>query len=132
MFSLRIVTPAGIYKEIDEVKLLNFVTPDGMRGLLSNHMPLAAVLTISKMTVVEDKKRTDYAIAEGFLSFQNNQALVIAQAVERKGDIDVARALAQKEAAEKRLLQKESEDYLRAQVSLQKALNRLKVAGEKE
>lgn len=128
MFKVKIITPTGLYKE-DEATLLNIVTTEGQRGLLSNHMPLVTMLVVSKMTIVNDKVRDDYAIGGGMLYFADNVATVLVDSIEQKDDIDVERALAAKERAEERLKKEDNFDQKRAQVALEKAINRIKVSG---
>jgi len=130
MFKVRFVTPKGLFEEDNDVSLLNIVTPDGQRGLLSNHMPIVMMLVVSKLTLVRGKSRTDYAITRGMLYFQDNVATVLVDAVERKVAIDVPRAQKAKEKAQRMLQEDVSELELeRVRYSLEKANNRLRVAG---
>lgn len=130
MFKVRIVTPSGLYDEIDGVTLLNVVTTEGQRGILSNHMPIVLMLVVSKMTIVKDKERNEYAISNGLLYFEDNLATLLIDSIEHKSDIDVERALEAKDRAEQRLLKEANTDQQRAQIALEKAINRLKVAGK--
>ena len=50
MFSVKIITPQGLYKEV-ETSILNVVTTDGARGVLTNHVPLVTMLKVSKMSL---------------------------------------------------------------------------------
>ena len=130
MFRVRLMTPKGLYEETRDVTLLNVVTPDGHRGVLSNHMPIVMMLVVSKMTIVHGSRRTDYAITRGMLYFKDNMATVLVDAVERKVTIDVARAKRAKAKALRMLNEDVSEWELeRARYSLEKANNRLRTAG---
>ena len=130
MFRVRLITPKGLYEETKNVTLLNVVTLDGQRGLLSNHMPIVMMLVVSKLTIVHGKSRVDYAITRGMLYFKDNLAIVLVDAIESKVTIDVARAIKAKEKALRMLNEEVSEWELnRARYSLEKANNRLKVAG---
>jgi len=130
MFRVRLMTPKGLYEETRDVTLLNVVTPDGHRGVLSNHMPIVMMLVVSKMTIVHGSRRTDYAITRGMLYFKDNMATVLVDAVERKVTIDVARAKRAKAKALRMLNEDVSEWELeRASYSLEKANNRLRIAG---
>ena len=51
MIHCRIVTPHGVYKEVD-TSILNIETQDGQRGILPEHMPIETMLRIGKMTTV--------------------------------------------------------------------------------
>lgn len=126
---VKIVTPAGIYRELDTT-ILNVQTTDGDRGILPSHMPLVAMLNIGKMATVEEDGRQEYAVAGGLLYFRDNVAEIITDAIEHKADIDVNRASAAKERAQERLDSKDPDiDVRRAEAALKKAINRMKVAG---
>ena len=130
MFKVRFVTPKGLYEEDSDVSLLNIVTPDGQRGLLSNHVPIVMPLVVSKLTIVRKSSRTDFAITRGMLHFQDNVATVLVDAVERKIAIDIPRAKRAKEKALTVLEQENTDwDNERAKYALEKANNRLMVAG---
>ena len=127
---VRIITPAGIYREFD-TPYLNFQTTDGDRGILPNHMSLVTSLRIGKMTSEEDGKRNLYAVAGGLLYFRENTAEILTDAVENKDDIDEERAKASKERAERRLKDTDRNyDMKRAELALKRAINRLEVAGK--
>lgn len=128
---VRIVTPEGIYKELD-TPIVNIQTEDGDQGILPNHMPLVTMLKIGHMTTDEDGTRETYAVAGGLFYFRNNQAEVLTDAIENRKDIDTERAEKAKERAEKRISSNDqSIDLRRAELALKKALNRLNVAGLK-
>lgn len=127
MFQVKIVTPKGLYKVLNTT-ILNVETTQGQIGILKNHMPLVAILTISMMRTLEDNHEQRYAIAGGTLYFQNNVATILVDTIEHSGDIDVDRALAAKARAEKLLAKKEEVDMLRAEIALKKAINRIKAA----
>ena len=129
MIHCRIVTPKGVYKEMD-ASIINIVTTDGERGILPNHMPLVTMLKIGKMTAEETTGRQEYAVAGGLFYFRDNLAEILTDAVESKEEIDVERAESAKQRAEKRLAAKNPNlDIQRARIALEKALNRLSVSG---
>lgn len=129
MFSVKIITPHGLYREV-ETSILNVVTTDGARGVLTNHVPLVTMLKTSKMSTVENNVREEYAINGGMLYFKDNVATVLTDACENSKEIDVERALAAKERAEKRLASHENVDIRRAEAALSRAINRLNVSGK--
>lgn len=129
MIHCRIVTPKGVYKEMD-ASIINIVTTDGERGILPNHMPLVTMLKIGKMTAEETTGRQEYAVAGGLFYFRDNLAEILTDAVESKEEIDVERAESAKQRAEKRLAANNPNlDIQRARIALEKALNRLSVSG---
>ena len=125
---VRIVTPEGVYKELD-TPIVNIQTTDGDQGVLPNHMPLVTMLKIGHMTTDENGVRETYAVAGGLFYFRDNQAEILTDAIENKKDIDSDRAEKAKERAEKRIESKDQNiDLKRAELALKKALNRLNVA----
>lgn len=129
MIHCRIVTPKGVYKEMD-ASIINIVTTDGERGILPNHMPLVTMLKIGKMTAEESTGRQEYAVAGGLFYFRDNLAEILTDAVESKEEIDIERAESARQRAEKRLAANNPNlDIQRARIALEKALNRLSVSG---
>lgn len=129
MIKTQIVTPEGLYKEFD-TSIITITTTDGERGILENHMPTVLIVDIGKLETIEDEKRRIYAISEGVFCFENNEAKILVNSIEAKEDIDVDRALASKERQLKKLESKdENIDLKRAEISLRKAINRIKIAG---
>lgn len=128
MFTVRIVTPRGLYREL-KTSILNVVSTEGQLGILRNHMPLVAILMISMLTTVEEDGRHRYAISGGTLYFKDNVATIMTDAVERSDEIDIERAQRAKQRAEERLkTEAEEQDLVRAQIALQRALNRINIA----
>ncbi|MBV1709260.1 MAG: ATP synthase F1 subunit epsilon [Firmicutes bacterium HGW-Firmicutes-10] len=128
MFTVRIVTPRGLYREFN-TSILNVVSTEGQLGILRNHMPLVAILMISMLTTVEEDGRHRYAISGGTLYFKDNVATIMTDAVERSDEIDIERAQRAKQRAEERIKTiAEEQDLIRAQIALQRALNRINTA----
>ena len=129
MIHCRIVTPHGVYKEM-ETPIINIETDEGQRGILPNHMPLVTMLKIGKMETEEKGKRQEYAVAGGLFYFRENLAEILTDAIENKDEIDVERAARAKERAERRLKSDDPNfDLQRARIALQKAINRMNVKG---
>ena len=125
----RIVTPHGVYKQM-ECSIINILTTEGWRGVLPNHMPLVTMLKIGRMTAEEESGRQEYAIAGGLFYFRDNKAEILTDAIENKNEIDTNRAEAAKARAERRLHSSDPNvDLRRAEIALQKALNRLEIKG---
>lgn len=128
MFTVRIVTPRGLYREFN-TSILNVVSTEGQLGVLRNHMPLVAILIISMLSTVEEDGRHRYAISGGTLYFKDNVATIMTDAVERSDEIDIERAQRAKQRAEERIKTvAEEQDLMRAQIALQRALNRINTA----
>jgi len=91
---------------------------------------MVAELTAGELTVVDQEgERKWFAVAGGFLEVGRQEVMVLADAAEGTGEIDVERARSAQERAERRLHAHDREiDLARAEASLKRALNRLKVA----
>ncbi len=131
MMQVKIITPVGLYKQCDALQV-NACSVEGEFGLLANHMPLVAMLKISKLEIVLENDKQEYAIAGGLLHFANNEVRILTDSIEGEEEIDIERAQKAKARAEKRLASKESEANMRrAEIALQKAINRISLKERK-
>ncbi|MBR2685715.1 MAG: ATP synthase F1 subunit epsilon [Erysipelotrichaceae bacterium] len=93
MFKVKIITPIGLYDEL-EATILNVTTPAGMRGILSNHMPIVTTLDVGKVTIGLESPthsyRYDYVSGKGILYFRDNMATVLVDDIERSDEINPA------------------------------------------
>ena len=127
-FLLRIVTPD---REVvrDEAEEVQIPGKEGYLGVLPGHAPLISELKIGVITYKSQGKLQHLAVTWGFLEVLPEQVTVLAEAAEKPEEIDVDRARAAKERAEKRLKSPDPEvDLNRAAVALERALIRLQVA----
>lgn len=124
-FRLQIVTPKGIYKDV-EVEMLNVATTAGQIGIYANHIPLASVLTVSTMNYIQNGKREYFAISGGFVYIGEKETTIIANTIEAASEIDENRAQKAKERAEKRKASNNPDiDMARAELALKRAINRI-------
>lgn len=127
---LEVVTPDRKVVS-EEVEMVVAPAAEGYLGILANHAPLITSLQIGTLKYTAGGQEQKLAISGGFLEVKDNRAVVLAEAAERPEEIDVQRALAAKERAERRLAERNADiDLVRAEVALKRALNRLKVAGK--
>ena len=126
-FPLRIVTPAKTLYTGDVVSLKAPGT-EGSFGVLANHAPMVASLTTGTIDFVEDGDRRNLATSGGFVEVSADGVTVLAETAEFNDDIDVARAQSSRDRARQRLTDS-TNDRVRAEAALQRALNRLKVVG---
>ncbi len=125
---LEIVTPDRLEFSGD-VESAIAPSVSGYIGILPGHIPLIARLTVGVLTVRNGGERLRLAVSEGYMEVSPSKVIILAEAAEMPGEIDVERALAAKRRAEEVLAtSKEHVVLARARASLQKALNRLKVA----
>jgi F-type H+-transporting ATPase subunit epsilon len=128
-FLLQIVTPKGVYKEV-EIEMLNVRTTTGQIGIYANHIPLASALEISMMNYIINGEREYFVITGGFVYVNDTKTTIITNAIEAKEEIDLSRAMQAKVRAEERLKQPTNIDVQRAELALKKALLRIRVKEE--
>jgi F-type H+-transporting ATPase subunit epsilon len=130
-FLLEIVTPERkVYADHANMIIVKGVA--GELGILPNHIPLVTPLKVAPITIKKDGKNEQIAVNGGFMEVRKDKVVILAESAELPGDIDVERAKAAKERAEKRLGSKQDEvDFRRAELALQRALTRIDVAGKK-
>ena len=126
---VNVVTPNGPVYESD-VEMVSTKALSGELGILPGHIPLVAPLEISAVRLKKEGKTEMIAVSGGFLEVRPDQVTILAQAAELASDIDVERALKAKERADLRLREQHREDldFKRAQLALQRAINRLAVS----
>lgn len=126
--SINIATPQGLLFSGE----VSSCTANGLNGkfqVLHNHAPMMSLINVGELNIERpDNKREYIATSNGFLEIKNNQINIIVESAEWAKDIDVNRAKAAKDRADKRLVQKENIDLTRAQSALMRAMNRIKVA----
>ncbi len=124
---LEIISPA---KQVFSGTIKSITVP-GTKGrfqVLKNHAPIISTLEIGMIKVDLPDKPKYFATAGGTIEVLDNKVLVLADSIESADEIDLNRAIKAKERAEKRLNTKGLEiDVIRAQASLARALNRIKI-----
>ena len=107
-------------------------TSQGDVGILPNHVPYIAALGIGALTIIQNGEKRIAAIAGGFVDVTKEGTTILARTCEWADEIDVNRANSAAERARAAIQKKESErEYEVAQVKLKKALNRIRIAGDK-
>ena len=126
-FKLKIVTPRGIYYE-GEVEIVNVRSIVGQLGILADYAPLTTVLEIDEMNFLEQGERKEFALSGGFLYVDETGATIAANSIESKEEIDLERAIKEKERVKKLLRKKVDQiDLMKAEVTLRKSLLRISV-----
>lgn len=127
--TVEVVTPERVVYSGD-AKMVIARGVEGDLGILPNHMPLVTPLKVAPVRIqMEGGKETKIAVSGGFMEVHGDKVTILAETAELPEDIDVARAKAAKERAEKRLIDKHPDlDLRRAELALQRAMTRLDVA----
>ena len=115
-----------------EVEYAQLPGLDGQFGILAGHQPIMAALGIGVLEFGPFQgRRRKIALGGGFVEMHDNKMTVMARTAELAEEIDVLRAREAQRRAEERLRSRQADvDVARAQISLQKALLRLKVAND--
>ena len=128
---LEVVTPSGA-KINEDVDIVNAPGYGGDFGVLANHAPFLSTIKIGTLTYENGNKRESLMISGGFCEVSNNKITFLVESAEVGSEIDVERAMRAKDRAEKRLAQaaQQTENFnrRRAEIALQRAVARLKVA----
>jgi F-type H+-transporting ATPase subunit epsilon len=131
-FRLEIVTPERTVLQ-QEVEMVIARTIEGEIGVMTGHIPIVTVLEPGVMRINSDQgEELRVAISGGFLEMSaDNKLTVLAQTAELSSEIDVDRALAALERAERRLANRDNPDLdvARAEFALRRALVRLQATG---
>ena len=131
-FTVNVVTPDGpVYDS--EVEMVIAKAKSGELGILAGHIPLVAPLEIGAVHLKNGGNTELVAVSGGLLEVRPDKVTILAQAAETSEHIDVQRALEAKERAERRLHEQKQDtlDFKRAELALQRALNRINVSGKK-
>lgn len=126
-YMLEIITPERQFFR-GEVESVIIPTPDGQMSIQRMHEPMVAALSVGEMKLNIEGEWAICTTSEGFVEVRPDETIIFSQAVEWPNEIDVKRALEAKERAEERLRQQQSrQEYMRSQVSLARAMVRLRV-----
>ncbi|MCH5201524.1 MAG: ATP synthase F1 subunit epsilon [Oscillospiraceae bacterium] len=132
-FSLSVVTPEKVFFD-GETSQIIVRTTEGDIGILANHTSLVADLPSGPLKVrKEDGGWRTAAISTGLLKVGGNKVSILANAVEWADEIDVEWAKRSEEDARRRLkeMQHDKLELDRAELKLQRALNRISVSSMK-
>jgi F-type H+-transporting ATPase subunit epsilon len=129
---LEVVTPE---KQVvnDLVQIVMAPGSMGEFGVLSGHTPFMTSLNTGAIHYRDESGKDQYVfVSGGFAEALPDKVTVLAESAEKMEDIDVDRAKAAVERAEKRLAEdraKEKVDIARAKAALDRAVVRIRIAG---
>jgi len=126
---LEIITPSkSVFK--GQVKSVTVPGSLGNFQMLFNHAPLISSLEIGKINLVDiNDKEIQLVTGGGTVEVKENKILILADSIETLDELDVERAKKSYQRAKERLANRKSDiDFVRAELSLNRALNRLKFA----
>jgi F-type H+-transporting ATPase subunit epsilon len=130
--TLQVVTPERQLLSEAHVGEVQIPGLNGYLGILPGHAPLITELGIGELSYRKGKDTYYATIIRGFAEVLPDRVAVLTEIGERAEEIDVDRARAARERAEKFLAGtgEKDIDWDRAAVALQRALIRLQVAAK--
>ena len=124
-FQLDIITPTNI-ESYDSVSYLRIPGLDGLVGIQARHATAIIGLGVGEIKVNQNGKEKIFSTSGGFADIKPESVQLLLETIESKETFDIKRAKAACDRAEKRIKDKNN-DLQRAQQSLLKAKNRLKI-----
>lgn len=124
---LDVVTPDRLVltEEVDEVTIPG---SEGYMGILPGHLPLLTMIGTGVLTYHKGAKKLAFCVSGGFAEVLPDRVIIMADTLERPEEIDVQRARAAKDRAEKMLASNNAGDVDVAMAALLRANSRLTVA----
>jgi len=130
--TLEIVTPAKVVVS-EEAQIVASPGSLGEFGVLAGHTPFLTNLKTGVIRYTDAKGTERYVFVNGgFAEALPDKVTILAESAERRRDIDLERAKAALERAQRRLEEdhsREDIDFVRARAALERALVRIKLAG---
>lgn len=125
----KIVTPEKTVFE-DSIEQATLPVADGEVTILPNHRSYIAALKAGEICLKKDAEEIVMAVSGGFIEFNNNNLVILADTAERAEEIDLKRAEEAKERAEVAMKEKDKMDnieYARVAAAIEKEMARLRV-----
>lgn len=126
----KIVTPERTVFE-DIVDQATLPVTEGEVTILPNHQSYIANLSSGEIMVRKGKEEIHLSISGGFIEFNNNELVILADTAERAEEIDLKRAEEAKARAEKlkeQAVTMDEEEFAAVAAAIQKESARIKVA----
>lgn len=131
-FHLEIVTPDRLFfsEDVDMVIVRGI---EGDLAILKGRAPVTTPLKIGMVRIFQGEEEKIAALVDGYISVLGEKTTIVTESAEWPGEIDIDRAQAAKNRAENLLKDKKDNlDVARAELALQRALNRLSVSNLKK
>ena len=129
---LEIVTPEKVLVS-QEVDMVVVPGTEGQFGILPEHINFLSGIVQGELHFESNNSTQYMSVNAGFAEVSANKVSILVDSAEMADQIDIERAQKSMDRAKERLAQereKEDIDFLRAEIALQRALIRLKVAGK--
>jgi F-type H+-transporting ATPase subunit epsilon len=127
---LEVVTPEKAIVS-EEAQIVMAPGELGEFGVLAGHTPFMTSLKLGSVRFDDANGNERFVfISGGFAEALPDRVTILADSAERRKDIDIERAKAAQERAEKRLAKEEDADvdFIRARAALMRAIHRIRLA----
>lgn len=128
---LEVVTPQKVVVS-EEAQIVAAPGTMGEFGVLVGHTPFLTTLKTGTLRYTDKNGKERFLfINSGYAEALPDKVTVLAESAEKRRDIDLERAKAALERAEKRLAdqtRKDQIDYVRAKAALERAIQRIRLA----
>lgn len=127
-FKLEVITPLKkiLEKEVDMIVLR---TTEGDMGVMANHAPFVAELSIGEMKVKSSDEEVSYFVSGGFMDVSREKTTILADEAMDAREIDIEIAKKDAEVAQAKLKKlKEDREIASTQKALQDALTKVRIA----
>ncbi len=126
-FTIRIITPDRVFYE-GKAEMVEFNTVEGEVGIYKNHIPMTMIIKPGILCITDGEEEKIAALHAGFVEVLPETITILAEIIEWPDEINVERAEAARERAEKRLREKgPGTDMARAEAALQRSIARISV-----
>lgn len=126
-FTIRIITPDRVFYE-GKAEMIEFNTVEGEVGIYKNHIPMTMIIKPGILCITDGEEEKIAALHAGFVEVLPDTITILAEIIEWPDEINVERAEAARERAEKRLREKgPGTDMARAEAALQRSIARISV-----
>ncbi|MCH7818487.1 MAG: ATP synthase F1 subunit epsilon [Candidatus Marinimicrobia bacterium] len=130
-FIVEVVTPTSS-RTFDDVRHVRAPGLDGSFGILARHIPAIIALKPGEVKIESGDRQQLLAISDGYCEIQRERILLLVETAELPEDIDLERAQAALERAQKMLSDHpENLNRDRAVAAVRRAKNRLRIANRK-
>jgi F-type H+-transporting ATPase subunit epsilon len=127
-FKLEVITPLKKILE-KEVEMIVLRTTEGDMGILANHAPFVAELSIGEMKIKSSEGEEAYFVSGGFIDVSREKTTILADEAMDAKEIDIEIAKKDAEVAQAKLKKlKEDREIAVTQKALQDALTKVRIA----
>ncbi|MCR8613328.1 MAG: ATP synthase F1 subunit epsilon [Mycoplasma sp.] len=126
---LKVITPNGIFFDAF-VSIVTVETTEGKMGIMKNHIPTVASLTIGSLNIElpSSKDFKECAISGGLLYVEKEKVTIITDDIVFKKDIDVVANKNEVKRLETMIKQKQSDsEMIKLELALSKNLNKIRI-----